>query len=178
MKKIPTLFERDPVTHLVTDVARVDLPPGVVATGKWDGVAVLHTEDGWYQRRQVRQGKTPPSGFVFADHDDTTGTTYGWEPVGDRPEHKWLNTAIDTTLPYGTYEAVGPHFQGNPHRLHVDRLHPHGGQPLSFPVGTVRHHIEWGLATLPEFEGVVWWHNNQPIAKIKRRDFGLDWPTT
>jgi len=27
-----------------------------------------------------------------------------------------------------------------------------------------------------DIEGVVWWFNGQPVAKLKRRDFGLQWP--
>lgn len=27
-----------------------------------------------------------------------------------------------------------------------------------------------------EMEGIVWWLGNKPFCKVKRRDFGLEWP--
>lgn len=188
MKKIPTLFKRDPTTHLVTPESNVILPDGAVPTVKWDGSAVMFDGDQWWKRREVKPNKPIPEGYVEVDHDPVTGKRQGWMPITDGPEDKWFREAIYSVAPAytspGTYEAVGPHFQGDPHLLHFDTLKRHGVDTL----------IEWGdlfgvwpdqddfyvLQGLVEtdviIEGAVWWFEDQPVAKLKRRDFGFVWP--
>lgn len=80
-----------------------------------------------------------------------------------------------------TYEAMGPHFQNNPEGYDRDIVIPHGcdiikelqGIPLTFKL------IKDFLKNM-EIEGIVFWLTDPtgeyPICKIKRSDFGFEWP--
>lgn len=99
----------------------------------------------------------------------TPEPTPGTEAVFEgrcRPTFKWD----------GTYELVGPKVQGNPHGFTgVHALLLHGGVgfietvPLTFD--ELREFMEKSV-----IEGVIWWDDNGPVAKLKRRDFGFPWP--
>lgn len=180
MKKIPTLFKRDPEnrSRVLSELA-VELPPDARATAKFDGSCIMFDGWDWWKRREVKAGKPIPDQFEEVDHDPLTGKRQGWVPVSDGPEDQWFREAIEALEPFaqvtGTYEAVGPHFQGNPHGFETDRLILHGDFTL--------HHVPMEYARLAEhmrdsiaWEGIVWWADGQPVAKIKRRDFGLPWP--
>jgi hypothetical protein len=178
VRKIPTLFVRDHATRQLTDTLTIEPQDDWYATGKWDGTAILHDTGGWFARREVKAGKAAPDGWIQVTYDETTGKRVGWEPITDDPQFKWHRQAIQGCEgPFGTYEAIGPHFQGNPHQLNFDQLRPHGQDELAcFADLTVKSQIEWALITLPEFEGIVWWDDHGPVAKLKRHDFGLPWP--
>lgn len=80
----------------------------------------------------------------------------------------------DVPLTNGTYEAIGPHFNGNPYQLEYDTLVRHGEKTVnSLPrdFDSVKRFLE----TI-ECEGLVFWLNGEPVCKIKRTDFGLKWP--
>lgn len=187
MKKIPTLFVRDP-----EDRSRVldQITPGcewVMAgegrpTVKWDGVCVMLDEGGrWWARREVKPGKQPPPGYLVVQHDEVTGKTVGWEPVAQSSFEKYFADAYDNSdgsrLTPGTYELVGPKINGNrdEHRFHI--LVEHGWTPLSArleagatPLTFV--HLRGLLENWP-YEGIVWHHPRGDMAKLKRRDFGF-----
>lgn len=87
MKKIPTLFRRDPadmsrVTREVhPDCSSVASGEGV-ATRKYDGTCVLMDTDGsWWARREVKPGKAVPPDSRAAETDPNTGKTVDWEPA-------------------------------------------------------------------------------------------------
>lgn len=178
MKKIPTLFKRDPDNRArVLPEHAVELPPGAVATAKWDGTAVRFDGVRWWARREVKPGKPTPPDFDEVDHDPVTDKRVGWVPITDDPQWKWHLEAISDlgscgSVP-GTYEAVGPHFQGNPHGFDWDLLIQHGTHQL-YPPQSYEGLRVWLAAS--DMEGVVWWVDGEPVAKIKRRDFGLPWP--
>jgi hypothetical protein len=86
--------------------------------------------------------------------------------------HAWCNTPWATED--GTYEAVGIHFRGNPYNLDADFLERHGrirldGCPRDF--NGIRDYLR-----THEIEGIVWHRGNGEMCKIKRRDFGFEWP--
>jgi len=189
MRKIPTLFKRDPddMSRVLPEVA-VELPDDAVPTFKWDGTCVMWDGTVLWARREVKPGKTPPPNWVEVDRDDVTGKRQGWvaiaEPAG--AQWKWHLAALEyrmdcqpevVPLPEGTYEAVGPHFQGNPHRISVDTLVEHGVAE-TMPLPDVPTDYEGVKAFMESWagEGVVWWADGKPVAKLKRRDFGLPWP--
>ena len=74
----------------------------------------------------------------------------------------------------GTYEAIGPHFNGNPHHLERDVLEKHGQRVIQLADRSfegIRAYLETHI-----MEGIVFWKDGLPQCKIKRRDFGLQWP--
>ena len=183
VKKIPTLFVRDPENRArVLPEFAVDLPVDAVATGKFDGTCVMLDADGrWWARREVKPGKTPPEGFVPISTDEVTGKIMGWEPAEQSGFWKFLEEALveqtefDATRVPNTYELIGPRVNGNPHGLDEHVLVQHGmvDDYMDGPVTFESVQERLVTATL---EGIVWWSGGKPVAKIKRRDFGLPWP--
>lgn len=191
MQKIPSLFVRDFSNNpkLVTR----EYTPGTewVVNGegipfrKWDGTACM-IKDGWfYKRYDAKNGKVPPAGFEPAQEPDSiTGHWPGWLKCDrENPADKWLWDAFDNTSimrPYwlidGTYEAMGPKINGNNDGFpdHVLWMHRH---VTIGPVPVTYEELKVWLGSR-EMEGVVWHHNSGDgrMCKIKRSDFGLDWP--
>lgn len=188
MKKIPTLYERDPDTRrrYVRPVVHPDCQWVIdgegIATYKWDGTAVLI--DDHYQpwkRREVKAGKPIPEGFREETHDLTTNKRTGWVPLDpDDKSNRWhlealadhLTPAGSVELAPGTYELVGPKVQGNPHGIAAHELIRHGEQQMGeVPTGfdALRDWLH-DIAD-PGFEGIVWHHPDGRMAKIKAKDF-------
>lgn len=181
MNKIPTLYVRDMskqpalvIDELNPAAAWVIADDGVYATRKYDGTSCLVRSGKLYKRRELRPGETPPPNFESLGTDENTGKTVGWVPVGDGPEDRWHREAFNGGEEDGTYELVGPKTQGNKDGFPSNQLIRHGvtrfdpEPPRSF-VGL----RNW-LAD-NQIEGVVWYHPDGRMAKIKRRDFGLKW---
>lgn len=186
MRKIPTLFKRDLKTGHVTDDLNPDcawvLLGNGIATAKFDGMACMVDPAGHlWVRREIKPGRIHPEGFVLVEVDLVTQKQFGWIPAKrDNPEHKyfWEAYGIGGQEP-GTYELCGPKVQGNPHNFDKHHLIKHGdlvivgatGIPLNFTM------LQIILQNL-EYEGLVWRHvdDQTRMAKLKRRDFGLEWP--
>ena len=182
MKKIISLFQRN---YDGDRLIRDEVVPGAewvlagegVATRKFDGIAAMVRDGKVFKRYDAKNGKTPPAGFEPTQEPDAvTGHWPGWVPVSDGPQDKWLREAYrasclpEDELADGTYEACGPHFQGNAERLDKDQLIPHGCLIVNAPrhFGSLR---EW-LAVNP-IEGIVWHHRDGRMVKIKAKDFGI-----
>lgn len=73
----------------------------------------------------------------------------------------------------GTYEAVGEHFNRNPYNLNYDDLIPHGRNIVE--IDRTFEGIKKYLSE-HEIEGIVFWKDGIPQCKIKRSDFGYEWP--
>lgn len=177
MKKIKTLFRRDFAQKgaPILNEYEVILPEDAIATRKYDGTAIKISHGRVWQRYDAKHGKLPPEGFEPCEiGPDLDGHWPGWLPVNFRSnETKWLRDAIpgNATLPDGTYELCGPHVNGNPERFGLHVLVPHGKDVLENVPRTFEslcEYLRWR-----DIEGIVWWHNGEPIAKIKRRDFGM-----
>ena len=136
MRKIPTLYQRDPedrryVTDEVTPGCEWVLAGEGIPTRKLDGTCVrLDTHGAWWARREVKPGKAEPAGFVAIEHDETTGKTVGWEPVEQSPFIKFMREAVGTggfarSFTPGTYELVGPKINGNPEGFGAHTLLSH-----------------------------------------------------
>lgn len=189
MKKIPTLFERVYENHKIVDVLP-NITPGCeeaffngVATIKIDGSCCAIIDGTFFKRYDCKKGKTPPEGAIpCCDPDPVTGHWPHWVKVSmSDPADKWFVAAYKHTLfdkthlesGIHTYEAIGPHFQGNPYRISFDVLEPHGALVEHFLERTfegVKSYLEEH-----EIEGVVFWLNGKPVCKVKRSDFGLEW---
>lgn len=156
MKKIPTLFLRDP-----DDMSRVlrDYHPACrwvrdgegVATRKYDGTCVmLDAAEKWWARREVKPDKHPPAGFRLVERDAATGKRVGWEPIEQSSFAKYHAEALETgsivnfetfgepgdagsfgtrmvsSITPGTYELIGPKVNGNPEGARDHALVRHG----------------------------------------------------
>jgi hypothetical protein len=189
VKKIPTLFKRDPddmrkVTREVHPDAAWVLAGEGVPTRKYDGTCVMFDGQEWWARREVKPGKNPPPGFRPEQTDETTGKTVGWEPMAQSAFVKFHAEAEASIVdhphwgeaqPGATYELIGPKVNGNPEKVAGHVLVRHGylaavdreemqSLPLDFE-GLLR----W-LLDHPGWEGIVWHHPDGRMAKLKVRD--------
>lgn len=189
MKKIPTLFERTFENHRVVGITD-KITPGCeeaflngVPTVKIDGSCCAIIGGKFYKRYDAKKGKTPPEGAIpCCDPDPVTGHWPHWVPVNkDDRGDRWFvkayeyccNIAGDGPLLDGTYEAIGPHFQNNPYNYEFDMLARHGTMYVAVDrtfEGVKKFLEDHGI------EGIVFWLNDEPVCKIKRKDFGLKWP--
>lgn len=195
MKKIPTLFERIYENHKVVGITP-NVTPGLewvlegkgIATVKFDGSCCAIINGKFYKRYDAKVGKRkPPVGAIpCCDPDPVTGHWPHWVEVDpSNPADKWFWEACDNTkerndfedLEDGTYEAIGPHFQGNPYNLSRDILVKHGKQVIGESNGDSRSFdIIKAFLEQSRVEGIVFWLDGEPKCKIKRTDFGFEWP--
>ena len=198
MKKIPTLFKRVyenhkivGITDEVTTGCEIVLEGKCNATIKMDGSACAMIDGVFYKRYDAKKGKKIPKNAIKCqdEPDPITGHMPCWVPIDENnPADKWFieakrnyhvdNTSPDyvfTRIPDGTYEAIGPHFNGNNERCEKDTLVRHGvcvidelsQKPLTFEM--IRDFLSQTY-----IEGIVFW-TDEPICKIKRSDFGFEW---
>lgn len=201
MKKIPTLFKREydgkrviGITDTVTDGMEWVLDGYGVATIKVDGACCAFIEGVFYKRFDAKPGrKIPDNAIPCCEPDPVTGHWPHWVPVDlESAQDKWFAAAYHDFVLYGcrnlstlmessysypiTLEAIGKHFNGNPYKLDKDILVQHGEcHVLDFRKGTSFEQIREFLRTEP-VEGLVFWAKGEPKCKIKRSDFGFEWP--
>lgn len=187
MKKIPTLFTRVYENHKIVGI-KDEITPGCElafyqgsATIKIDGSCCAVIDGKFYKRYDAKKGKNPPVGAIpCCDPDPVTGHWPHWVEVDpSNPNDRWFVEAFNNSrkmgmdLENGTYEAIGPHFQGNPYELNNDILVKHGTMVVA-----VRRDFETISQWLNDnaVEGLVFWLDGEPVCKIKRTDFGYEWP--
>jgi Family of unknown function (DUF5565) len=178
MRKIPTLFVRDPedmrfLTREVNPDAAWVLEGEGVPTRKRDGVCLMLDEEGrWWARREVKPSRAYPPNYWVVETDAVTGKTYGWEPLEQSP---WINIfrgiELSTVSGPGTYEMCGPMINRNPESLGAHWLFRHGAEELMGDVPLTYIGLQTWLLARPTVEGIVWHHADGRMAKIKRRDF-------
>jgi hypothetical protein len=184
VKKIPTLFKRDPLTHRVVD-ERVpetewvgDRAVRQIATRKYDGTCMMLDDNGvWWHRREVKAGTAWPEGFELADEDTITGKVVGWMPAHTSSIARYWEDAVVAEEIEGrafklnaTYELCGPKINKNPEGFEDHVLVQHG-QHMVFDVPTDYEGLKAYLEYSPG-EGFVWWAEDGRMVKIKKRDFG------
>jgi hypothetical protein len=186
MKKIPTLFERVFENHNIKETLP-NVTPGCefvlegkgIATEKIDGSCCAIINGKFYKRYDAKHGKKAPEGAIpCCEPDPITGHHPHWILVDkNKPEDKWfveafLESQHFVILKDGTYEAIGPHFQGNPYEYTQDFLMPHGENILDVPrtFEGIKEYLRFNC-----IEGIVFWLDGEPKCKIKRSDFGFEW---
>lgn len=192
MKKIPSLFIREFEDHKVCNITE-EVYPGMqwvlkgegIATLKLDGSCTGYFNGKFYKRYDAKNGKNPPLDAIpIGTADPITGHWPHWLEVKEsKPEDKWYLEAyknylglIEREPEEGTYEALGPHFQGNPYAFDYDILIPHGS--IEIPE---LNYKERSFEQIKEYlkshdiEGIVFWKDGEPQCKIKRSDFGFSW---
>lgn len=187
MKKIPTLFERVFEGHEII-VIKENITVGMewvakgegIATVKIDGSCCAIINGSFYKRYDAKAGKIPPLGAIpCCEPDIITGHWPHWVKVEDSNKADiWFMEAYKNSegesLEDGTYEAIGPHFQGNPYGLEKDILVRHGIEEIKNCPRTMEGIREY--LACHNIEGIVFWKDGEPQCKIKRRDFGFKWP--
>lgn len=193
MKKIPTAFKREFEGHKIIGVldefTNEECKEGFLhgtPTVKYDGSCCAIIDGKFYKRYDAKKGKKIPENAIKCQEepDPVTGHLPCWVPVDySDPADKWFVAAMETSKNNisvwkdGTFEAIGKHFQGNPYNSTYDCLVKHGVVESAYIHEPVR-----SLATVREFlrdavcEGIVFWMNDEPVCKIKRTDFGFEWP--
>lgn len=182
MKKIPTLFVRDwdgdrrYVLREVTPGCEWVIDGEGVPTRKYDGTCVMFDGERWWARREVKEGKLEPAGFVVIGHDEETGKTVGWEPV-EQSSYAKVHAAVLarfspelTAWRPGTYELCGPKVNGNPEGFVADQLVFHDAAMRLRNVPRDFDGLAAWLHAHP-YEGIVWHHADGRMAKVKKRDF-------
>ena len=169
MIKIETIFERDeslpghPVKNTVKPSCQWVIDGEGRPTRKYDGMNVRVINGELHKRKKPRGGDYTMASYVPCDRSDPADK-YLWEA---------FDTASIAKVPDGIYEAIGPKIQGNPEGVMLHRLIP-------IPAGTA---IEENPRTFDELrdylsthniEGIVFHHADGRMAKIKKRDFGLE----
>ncbi len=185
MKKIKTLFVREFEGHGIKDIKpeltseefRWVLDGEGIATEKIDGACCAIIEGKFYKRYDAKKGKKPPVGAIPCDDPDpVTGHWPHWVAVDEKnPADRWFIEAKNNTnveFEDGTYEAIGPHFNGNPYQLRYDILVRHGMAVIDVPrtFEGIRDYLQGNY-----IEGIVFWKDGEPKCKIKRSDFGFRW---
>lgn len=188
-KKIPTLYERRFEGGKIAEVLPV-ITPGCEwvekgegeATEKVDGAACAIIGGKFYKRYDAnpKKGrKQPRDGIPCQPVPDPLTCHWPWwvpvrqQTVADQHfAYAYINSPWITED--GTYEAVGLHFNGNPYGLDDDFLEKHGrikikDCPRDFE--GIREYLRTHA-----IEGIVFWRDGVPGCKIKRRDFGFEWP--
>ena len=203
MKKIPTLFVRKFENGKVVGITP-EVTPGCewvlngegTATVKYDGSCCAIINGEFYKRYDAKKGKPIPEGAIKCQEepDPVTGHMPCWVKVDrNNPADKWFVAAYERTLEMiglpcndlddfidGTYEAVGKHFQGNPYGYEDDILVLHGERNVD--VEFWNNKPERTFEGLREYlsthyiEGLVFWKDGEPKCKIKRTDYGIEWP--
>lgn len=191
MKKIPTLFKREYKDHQVIGISpelsdpslQVVLDGLAIPTLKEDGSCCAIFKGELYKRYDAKKGKQPPAGAIPCqpEPDEITGHWPHWVKCDrNNKADKWFFAAYDNFMKYGrfidnwTYEAIGEHFQGNPYNMDYDTLYAHGMAHLvlkSFTFDYIKEFLKNN-----KIEGIVFWYHSEPICKIKRSDFGYEWP--
>ena len=130
----------------------------------------------------IEDYKSAPDGWEAAEPEPNrhTGHWPGWLPISeDDPQDKWHREAFARLEgDDGTYELVGPKIgnkgDGNPYQLDSHLLWRHGAPTIDSPPRGFDGLKIWFESNM--VEGIVWHHSDGRMVKIKRRDFGLEWP--
>lgn len=183
MKKMKSLFRKDYEGNKVTTYNEVNegcewvLNGEGIPTQKLDGTCCLVQNGKIYARYDYKPGRNLPEGAIPCQEepDANTGHFPHWVEVTDQPQYKYHKKAFEKQpgLEDGTYELIGPHFQGNPEKVDDDILVKHGSIVLDDTDRTYEGIREF--LKNHYIEGIVYHRGNGEMCKIKRSDFGFEW---
>ncbi len=192
MKKIPSIFVRDwngdrsRVLNEINPECRWVFDGDGVATRKWDGTACMIKDHTMYLRfdykkKSREKGNAPPAGWkpCQPEYDETTGHWPGWVPVVGAPnnkQHMLIVYDAQFLLPDGTYELCGPKIGVNAEGFDELMMMRHGEEIVSLQFKQRTFNQIRGFLVEHEMEGIVFYHRDGRMAKIKAKDFGIAWP--
>ena len=177
MKKMKTVFVIDRNTRRATDEVQVQwvMDGEGFATIKHDGTSCMVEGGMLYRRYDAKKGKNPPVDWIPCEEnpDPITGHWPGWVKVEENdPACKWHIEAFNSDLDDGTYELVGPKVQKNRYQLDRHELWRHGRDIVEIE-RTREAIVKWLIEN--DEEGIVFHHPDGSMAKVRRKDFGIQW---
>jgi len=183
MKKMTTLFKKDPndlglvINEVNPENEWVFKDEGVIATRKWDGAACAIINGQLYKRYDAKAGKTPPPFAIPCQEPDLiTGHWPHWVLCDyDNPADKYFLEAWSYSgfTEEGTYEAIGPKFQGNPEKLDHNTLVRHGANDLDLTISIYGFEDFRKYLSHVNIEGIVFHHPDGRMCKLRKSDFGI-----
>lgn len=151
----------------------------VMASEKIDGSCCMIKDNVLYKRFDYKVGRKLPEGAIPCQEkaDPITGHFPHWVKVSENnPSDKYHISAFKEKDNWedGTYEIIGPHFQGNPYNLEKDILEKHGQRVIENPprdFESIKKYLEDHI-----IEGIVFKRLSDGLmCKIRRRDYGFMW---
>jgi len=176
-----------------------------LVSGKVDGTCCLIMNGKFMKRRDIKEGRKVPDDWIETSPVDKKGHRIGFIPVQlIGKDDKWFKdalvitetevmikvfgfdngTTIIKTVPIKdlegqTVEFVGPKVQGDPHKIGVHCVIPHGifkldGFPQDFNFDKF---VKWFSEDKKTqfFEGIVVHFENGQLFKIHRHHMDLEW---
>ena len=177
MKKIISLFKRNyegdrQIINEIVEGAEWVVTGEGIATRKFDGTACAIINNKFYKRYDVKKGKNIPLDAIPCQEPDLiTGHHPHWVLIGNGSEDKYFREALKGNEPDGTYELCGEKINNNSEGFTGHHLIPHGKEIITDVPRTFDELKEWFRDK--NIEGIVWWHPDGRMVKIKKKDFGL-----
>ncbi len=193
MKKIISLFQRNyegnrQVRNEIVLGAEWVIAGEGIATRKFDGTCCMVRDGKLFKRHEIKVGGKAPKDFEPANEvDAVTGKQQGWVPVSEGvPNDKWHLQAwnnqpiLHTLVGEFTFELLGPKVNGNAEKEYVLSEQPDPAMHILVPHGKyilvdaprdfdgIREYLR-----MQDIEGIVWWHKDGRMVKVKARDFGI-----
>jgi len=132
--------------------------------------------------------KLPDGAIACQEPDEKSGHYPHWIPIDkNNKTHQYIIEGFENSLKIfgkmedGTYEIVGPKFTNNKHKLEKHYLLPHKHRFINVTdkidkqkmIENPYEYFKEFLNNL-QYEGLVIYQNGEPVAKIRRSDYGID----
>ena len=183
MKKISTLFEKDPkdlgrVTSRINKENAWVFEGEAIATRKFDGTSVAIIDGELFKRFDAKKGRKIPDGAIpCQEADSKSGHHPHWVKCDrDKSEDRFFFEGFDslTTLLDGTYELCGPKVQGNPERFETHKLVKHGSEIIDLESLAFEDLKAFLMSDETDMEGIVFHHKvDGRMCKLRKSDFGV-----
>lgn len=199
MKKIPTLFRKDP-----NDLGRVIKSDPLFPIEelqfriKLDGTSCYLISNIPYVRYDAKlikrkRGKVvqilskeevmltlPPKAIPCQEPDENSGHWPHWIPLLFKPEYQYHIEGYENSNPthLGSYECIGPSINNNPHKEDKHMWVYHQSDSLLVQPNLSKDYCYEQLKEfLKDFpwEGLVAYRDNIPVSKIRRSDYGYEY---
>lgn len=198
MKKIPVLIPKNkclskviPGEVTVKNVTHFALKIDGTSCMINDGKPFCRYDAKLFKRKRGRIVKTftldeiheklPIGAIACQEPDIKSGHYPHWVPVdATNPAHQYILEGFKSLInPVdGTYECIGEKIQQNPHNIVGHTWIHHQSKELIFEVDpawkTDAYNTFKDLFSDFQWEGLVAYNGNEPVAKIRRSDFGYD----
>lgn len=191
MKKIPTLFKKDP-NNLGLVIIEIDPQNQWVLEGqaipyrKFDGTACAIIDGVLYKRYDAKKGKEIPADAIpCQEADPITGHHPHWIKCDinkKADKYHFLAFSRLNKVEDGTYELVGPKINGNNENANIHILLSHKCYILSSLRKYTGESVSWYFEYLKNYltseyndiEGIVFHHKTDGrMCKLRKSDFGI-----